>query len=116
MEAKDKICGKCGDKIVPCVECGRDYCLSCGHLDGGVEGNPFQCPEGMKKAVEKEAKESAEKKKEHELSRQLLSEKRVCPKLDRDCLKEMCEWYDVPNERCIIVSMANILAGNRIRR
>lgn len=51
-----------------------------------------------------------------ELAKELLSKERVCVLLDRTCLKEACCWYDSPNERCIVLTIANILAGQKVFR
>ena len=64
--------------------------------------------------------EERRKKKEQEeideLSKQLTAKERICVLLDRKCLKEACCWYDASNERCIVLTIANILAGQKVFR
>ena len=78
--------------------------------------------EKLMKEEEKQMKEFEEKEKEkeiEELSRQLLAKEKWCPILssgDRPCLKERCSWWDTAEERCIIITIANILAGQKVVR
>jgi len=59
--------------------------------------------------------EAITKQKEiEELSKQLLAKEKWCVIIDRPCLKERCSWYDIAEERCIIITIANILAGQKI--
>lgn len=66
--------------------------------------------------LDEEGKAWQEQKEIDELSKQLTAKERICVLLDRKCLKEACCWYDASNERCIVLSIANILAGQKVFR
>jgi len=66
---------------------------------------------------EKMIDEELEKQKEiEELSKQLLAKEKWCVIIDRPCMKERCSWYDIAEERCIVITIANILAGQKVVR
>lgn len=55
--------------------------------------------------------DEGKEKEIEELAKQLLAKEKWCVIIDRPCMKERCSWYDAPEERCIIITIANILAG-----
>ena len=48
---------------------------------------------------------SAEKKKKRNL--------RLCPLRNSACIFEVCAWYDIERQRCILASLADAIDGLR---